>query len=155
MKLEDLTARIDVLVFPRCYEEYQAALEDSQAVMITGRYDIDDDRIRIIADDICPLDTLRDRQVESIQLSLDATTLDSEAVERLSTIFRDNSGAVPVLFEIVRPETYTLLLRAEPGMGVKPSGRLKDELASLVGPGRVRYCPKSLLGNHEKGKFRR
>jgi DNA polymerase-3 subunit alpha len=155
MKLEDLTSRIEVLVFPRCYEQHHRALEDAQAVMVTGRYDVDDERIRIIADDICPLDTLRDRQVESIQLRLDAAMLDGDAVMKLSTIFRANSGAVPVLFEIIRPEEYCLTLRTEVAMGVKPSEGLKQELASLVGPGRVRYSPKSLLGNLEKRKFRR
>ena len=56
MQLEDLEGQIDVLVFPKTYATCQEMLADERAAMVFGRLEADEDRVRVIADEVCPLE---------------------------------------------------------------------------------------------------
>ena len=70
LQLEDTEGQVDVLVFPKCYEANQTEIElvtdrdDDQS----GRIDVDEERVRLIADAILPLDELRERQADAVQV---------------------------------------------------------------------------------------
>ena len=71
--------------------------------MIFGRYESEDDRLRIIADDVCPLDRLRERRVDAIQVRIDATTLEVATVEKFVALCEEYRGDVALYFEISAP----------------------------------------------------
>ena len=71
-QLEDLEGQIEVLTFPKAYEQFQALIENDRAVLITGRVESDDGRVRLSADEVVSLDDLREKKAESVQIRLDA-----------------------------------------------------------------------------------
>ncbi len=46
--LEDLNASIEVFVFPKCMADYGALLDDDAVVVIKGRVDLRDDRLKLV-----------------------------------------------------------------------------------------------------------
>src|SRR5436309_14361511 len=76
--LEDLDGTCEVLVFPRLYREVQALLGADLAVLARGRVDVEDDRIRFIADEVVPLDGLRERRARAASLRLTAIGVEEE-----------------------------------------------------------------------------
>ncbi len=52
MKLEDLTAKTEIVVFPNLLERNPIALQENKIVFITGRVDDRNGEIKIVADDI-------------------------------------------------------------------------------------------------------
>jgi DNA polymerase-3 subunit alpha len=142
MAIEDLDGQIDVLIFPKAYETCQALLDDDRPTLVSGRYEIDEERKRIIGSAVCPLDQLRERRVDAVQVRLNAEDLSEELVERLLGTVEANRGDARLFLEIARPGSYRLVALAQPSFRVRPSERLNQELETIVGPNRVRYRPK-------------
>ncbi len=141
--LEDLEGLVEVLVFPKTYDACQQLLEDDLAVLVTGRLDVDEDRIRLSAEEVLPLQDLRERRAEAVQLRLEASELEDEVVLRLRRALEEHRGEAPVYLEIVRAGAFRLVARAEPSMRVAPSRALAEALEAVVGQGRVRFRTKS------------
>jgi DNA polymerase-3 subunit alpha len=143
MTLEDLSGLVDVLVFPKAYESCQALLVDDGATLVNGRLEVDEDQVRIFAEAVCPLDELRERRAEAVQLSLDAADLDDELIHGLQAAIEANRGDAHLFFEVAAPGRYRLLARAQSSYRVTPSLRFSREVEALLGPNRVRYRPRA------------
>ena len=139
LSLEDMAGQIEILVFPKAYETCQNMLEDDRATLITGKYDIDEERRRIMADTVCPLDELRERGADAVQLRLDAATLDDDLLDRLRETLENHAGDTKLFLEVARPGSFRLVALAESRYRVSPSSALTKELESLLGPDRVFY----------------
>ena len=140
--LEDLSGQIDVLCFPRTYEKCQALLDNDVAIMLEGRVEAEEERVRVIASDVLPLEQLRERRVDAVQLKLEAGEIDDDLVDRLRRMMEKHPGDVRVFFEVARPGQYRMLARAESQVGINPSEDFLSEVESLLGPQRLRFRAK-------------
>jgi DNA polymerase-3 subunit alpha len=143
-QLEDLEGQIEVLAFPKAFEQFQALLENDRALLITGRVASDEGRVRLTADEIVVLDNLRERKAEAVQVRLDAADVDDDLVQRLRRAVEAHRGEVSMYLEIVRPGDFRVVARVEPTLSVSPSRQLLAALEGVVGPGRVRYRARAL-----------
>ena len=144
-QLEDLEGQLEVLVFPKTYAAHEADLVQDQAAMITGRVEIDEDRVRLIAAGVCPIDQLHERQVEAVHVKLDAIDLDEQLVEELMKAVDAHRGNARLYFEVARPGVYSLVALAESALRVKASTGLTQKLESLLGPHRVQFRARGML----------
>jgi len=142
LQLEDLEGHVDVLVFPKTYDGCQKVLDNDRAVLVTGRLDVDEDRVRVVADGVTVLDEVREARAEAVQVRVDTGELDDDLVERLRRAIEAHRGEVQLYVEVARPGAYRMLLRAEPTMRVTPSRAFTRDLEAVVGPGRVRYVAR-------------
>jgi DNA polymerase-3 subunit alpha len=139
MQIEDLEGLVEVMVFPKAYEACEKLLENERPVLVSGRLDVDEDRVRISADEVLPLDELRERRAESARLRLAAADLDEEFVARLRQTVEAHRGEVPLYLEVLRPGSYRLVARADPSLRIAPSRALQEALEAIAGPGALRY----------------
>lgn len=51
MKLEDLSGKIEVVIFPNLLERNSAALQENKIIFVAGRVDDRNGEIKIVADD--------------------------------------------------------------------------------------------------------
>ena len=145
LQLEDLEGQVEVLVFPKCYATCEGELEQDRAAVVTGRLDIDEDRVRVIADSLCPMDRLRERHVEAVQVRLDAVDLDDKLVDELLRAVGEHRGNAQLYLEVARPGAYRLVALAESGLRVAASKDFTRKLEGLVGPNRVRYRARPMV----------
>lgn len=143
-QLEDLEGQIEVLAFPKTYEQYQSLLENDRAVLISGRVESDDGRVRLTADEVAPLEGLHEKKAEAVQIRLDAAELDDDLVGKLRRAVESHRGEVALYLEIVRAGDFRVVARAEPTLRVSPSRQLQAALENVVGPGRVRLRARAL-----------
>jgi DNA polymerase-3 subunit alpha len=146
LSLEDLDGQIEVLVFPKAYEKAQHLLHDDRPTLVSGRYEVDEDRRRVIGEEVCPLDELRERRADAVQVTIEASQLDDALVDRLRGAIEANRGAAQLFLEIARPGEYRLVALAQSSFKVSPSARLSEDLETIVGPNRVRYRARSVGG---------
>jgi DNA polymerase-3 subunit alpha len=52
VQLEDMTGQVEVVVFPRAYEQYAALLAPDAYVAVRGRVDIKEDGVKVLADTV-------------------------------------------------------------------------------------------------------
>lgn len=55
VSLEDLEGTVEVIVFPKVYEEHKELIRKEEIVIIKGRLDIAEGKVKLIAEDIFPL----------------------------------------------------------------------------------------------------
>ena len=145
LQLEDLEGQMEVLVFPKCYAAHEKDLEQDRAAMVSGRVEVEEDRVRLIADAICPLEVLHERQVEAVHVRLDALELDEPLIERLVRTVESHRGNAELYFEVARHGVYRLVALAESALRVTASRDFTRELESVVGPNRVHYRTRAML----------
>jgi DNA polymerase-3 subunit alpha len=143
-QLEDLEGQIEVLTFPKAYEQFQALIENDRAVLVTGRVESEEGRVRLSADEVVSLDDLREKKAESVQIRLDASELDESLITRLKRAVEEHRGDASVYLEIVRSGDFRVVARVEPTLRVQPSRGLSAALEGVLGPGRVRYRARAL-----------
>jgi DNA polymerase-3 subunit alpha len=139
MLLEDLEGLVEVLVFPKTYEACQKTLDNDRAVLVKGRLESDEDRVKITASSVAPMESLREANANAVQVRLEAGELDDALVDRLRGAVSAHRGEVQLYFEVARRGSYSLVAKAEPAMRVCPSTGLTRDLEAVVGTGRVRY----------------
>ena len=144
MQLEDMEGLVEVLVFPKTYDHCQKDLDKDKAVLITGRLEVEEERSRIAAESITPLEELREKRAEAVQIHLEADDLDDEMVARLRRAVEAHRGDVQLYLEVSSLGAFRLLARVEPALRVTPSRSLTRDLESVVGQGRVHYKPRAL-----------
>ncbi len=138
-QVEDMKGAIEVLVFPKAFESCDGWLAKDRLVLVAGRLEVEEDRVRVMADEVLPLEELRERRAEGVQVRLEASELDGELVARLRRAVEAHRGEVALYLEVVRPSCFRVVARAEAALRVKPSPALTAAVEEVLGPGRVHY----------------
>jgi DNA polymerase III subunit alpha len=130
--LEDLQASIDVFVFPKTMSEYGALLDDDAIVVLKGRVDMRDDRVKLVCMEIQRPDLATDVRSE-LRIVLSPNALTDSKVNQLKHLLSEHPGASPVLLHV--GETVLKL----------PTEFNVDSHRGLVGELRVLLGPKAIL----------
>jgi DNA polymerase-3 subunit alpha len=143
-QLEDLKGQVEVLAFPKAYDEFQALLQNDRAVLVAGRLESEEGRVRITADEVTALDDIERKKADAVQLRLEAAEIDDDVLARLRGALEAHRGDVALFLEVVRPGDFRVVARAEASMRVRPSRDLSLALEGVLGPGRVRFRARTL-----------
>ena len=123
--LEDAVGGVEIVVFPEAYQRAAAAIETGTLVLVRGKLERDDETVRILATEISPLESVRERAAREIAIHL-KTPADRGMLVTLGEIFSRHRGDRRVSFEVETGE------RAEPA--ARPGGRQRaDPRAALAG----------------------
>ncbi|ARV59499.1 DNA polymerase III subunit alpha [Nostocales cyanobacterium HT-58-2] len=111
LQIEDLTAQLEAVVFPKVYVRINSVLEVDLRVIIWGKVDRREDQPQLIVDDVEPVETV---QMVMVELNTQqAATIDEQ--HRLRTILQEYAGErekakIPVI-GIVKAGTVRQLVR--------------------------------------------
>jgi DNA polymerase-3 subunit alpha len=141
VEVEDLTGWVEAVLFPAVYEEFGTGLVPDQIIELTGRIDMRNDQIQIVAGSIATEVTPIDPEPPSrlIVLSLpqsDDYWQDVEVLQKLDSILNDQEGPDRIEFELMvsgRP-----IRVANRKHRVEWDDELADALRSALGTERVR-----------------
>ena len=137
--LADLDGAVEVIVFPETYSKHRSVIEEDAALLVTGTVEIDEDRRRIIAEAVLPLDQAEEKKAREVVLRVPAGDLEPKVMERVKALLRDRPGPCPVYVEVTRPSAFRATLRAAGALKVSPSRDLTLALEGLLGKGAVRF----------------
>ena len=141
LTLEDRYAEMEIIVFPKQYEKYQADIQTDTAVRIVGNItEREDDGVKLIASQITPLrangEAVSGAQAEDAKkLYLRVASLDAPSTAEALEILKFSRGGTRVLFYDAKTKKY-----------VAPKGLLTDAneltlgaLRALLGAENVIY----------------
>ncbi len=139
--MEDLTGTIEVLAFPKTLMACSEAVRDNAAVVVKGRVSFkEDEGVKIIADDIIPIDRyLHQEPIESNKsakrkLWLKLPSMQGEAFSQVKNLLGIFEGDVPVYLYFADTGEKR---RAPRALWCEPSDLLISELERIVGKGNV------------------
>jgi DNA polymerase-3 subunit alpha len=141
MTLEDHAGTLEVVVFPETFKLSRAHIETGALVIVRGKLERDDEASRILASDVQPIGTVRERLAREMAITVSVPPHGRETFEALADLFARHRGDKPVTFQLVLrgAQTSPLRVRAQVSavIRVKPSSVLVDEVEKICGPGAV------------------
>jgi DNA polymerase-3 subunit alpha len=137
--LEDAIGGVEIVVFPEAYARAAAFIESGTMVLVRGKLERDDETIRILATEIAPLESVRERLAREVAIHL-RKPADRGMLESLGEVFSRHRGDRKVSFEVETGEPGSrLLVRVDVSsqIRVRPSPALISEVEQIVGTGSV------------------
>jgi len=136
--LEDAVGGVEIVVFPEAYQRANGLIETGTLVLVRGKLERDDETVRILATEIAPLESVRERLAREIAIHFKAPA-DRNTLESLGQIFARHRGDRKILFELETAPPNRLRVRVDVSsqIRVRPSSALISEVEELVGAGAV------------------
>jgi DNA polymerase III subunit alpha len=137
--LEDSQGGVEIIAFPEAYQRAAALIETGTMVLVRGRLERDDETVRILASEIAPIDTVRERLAREVAIRL-RRPADRNTLESLGEIFSRHRGDRKVSFEVETgepPNRLRVRVDVSSQIRVRPSSTLIAEVEQLVGAGAV------------------
>ncbi|HYP60538.1 MAG TPA: DNA polymerase III subunit alpha [Thermomicrobiales bacterium] len=141
IEIEDLTDRIEAVLFPAVYEEFGTGLEADQIIEITGKVDRRNDQLQIIVDkintDVTPIEPdVPSRRILLMLPKSDNYWQDVEVLQKLDAILNDHDGPDRVEFELTVGGRLVRVVNRK--HRVEWDDDLAEELRAALGADRVR-----------------
>lgn len=136
LTLEDLTGRIETILFSNIYKEVGGLIRPNFMVFIRGRISYKREQPQIIAEEIVPLNEVRSRYTKRVVLRLNISGLDNKFLRELKQMILNYPGKVPLYIEFNTSNVKTILL-PEQKLYVEPTNELFEELYGLLDKDRV------------------
>jgi DNA polymerase III subunit alpha len=137
--LEDTTGQVSVVVFSALYEKVQKWLAADLPVLVTGTVRDSGSSVEISATDLVPLDGLREKRAQSVEIRFDLTLTDAAVLARVRDSLRAHPGPTPVSIRLVRPGEFEAHLQAASAFSIALTPELAGELRTLAGEEAIRY----------------
>src|SRR6185436_12085365 len=137
--LEDAQGNVEVIAFPETFQKSVALIETGTLVLVRGKLERDDETARVLASEILPLDSVRERVAREVAIRVKMPA-DRAVFEALGEVFSRHRGDRRVSFEIEVPsDAKPLRVRADISsqIRVRPSSTLISEVEQIVGHGAV------------------
>ena len=141
-ELEDPSTTLEVVIFPRTYEEARGLLTEDALLLVQARVEVRDDEAKLIAQRIEPYSLpksaqkrqARRRRAKLLQfkIMLDQDDQQSAAVlEHLLDLLQANRGDVPFCFQLTCPQGQVEM--RFPEMAASYSAELEQQIVALIG----------------------
>ena len=135
--LEDLSDRIEVVVFPDNYKKYYDFLREDQLVWVKGRFMGEGENRRIHCVEMMPLLEAFQKQAKRVILRIFLPGLEESVFEELKEMLEKFQGDCPLFFELETPHSYRMVAQSLEIHGVSPSEELTKNIERLLGEGSV------------------
>ena len=133
MTLEDLDGAVEALVFPDAYARCAMNLRADAAVFICGTVNLREDKPRVFANHIIPLDEVPKRFTKAVHIRLSAETTAETVLARVQEVLQHHKGDCPVFFCFMYPDGKLVFMETHDRFAVAPSDALVQELENILG----------------------
>ncbi|MFQ6069364.1 MAG: DNA polymerase III subunit alpha [Candidatus Aminicenantales bacterium] len=131
--LEDLSDRIEVVVFPDNYKKYFEFLREDQLVWVRGRFIGEGENRKIHCMEMMPLAEAFQKQAKRVILRIFLPGLEESVFKELRVMLEKYSGDCPLFFELETPPAYKLVAQSTEIQGVTPSEDFTKNIERLLG----------------------
>jgi DNA polymerase-3 subunit alpha len=136
--LEDMTGKIDMIVFPEAYKRLSEKVKLEVPVLVRAGVRVEEGaNPKITAADIIPLDEARVPLPKALRVRIPLDSATEGTVDALHALFRERKGDSKVLFDVERAGDFMVVMEAE-GYNVMPDRNFIARVEELCGRGSVR-----------------
>jgi DNA polymerase-3 subunit alpha len=138
--LDDPHGSIEVVAFPETFAKAQALVQTDTMVLVKGKFERDEETLRILASEIVAIDTVRERAARLVTIRLALPPHTRATLEALADLLARHKGDRRVCLELeLRDRPHPLRVKADVGgaIRVRPSSQLVEDVERLCGPGTV------------------
>ncbi|MEO1333447.1 MAG: OB-fold nucleic acid binding domain-containing protein, partial [Myxococcota bacterium] len=142
-RLEDLSGACEVLVFSRCFAEYEELLKSDEPIWIRGAVHLDGDdegakNTKLRANQVMLLSDVRANAARDMELVLDVELVDEKSLQRLKDLLRRSPGDVPTRMTLRQVKHFETRIALPQQFWVSPTEELLGGVKRLFGNSVVR-----------------
>ncbi|MFH1836984.1 MAG: DNA polymerase III subunit alpha [Candidatus Omnitrophota bacterium] len=142
VSLGDLDNFIEVLVFPKTYRSTMDMVKADNLVYVHGRLNLREEDPKIIAEDIIPLEKVKEKFTKAVLIKLSTTGLEEILMKKIKNILAVFKGETQVFIEFISAEGRKIRLSADKELSVRPTDEFIDSIEPLVGKGNIKFLTK-------------
>ncbi len=136
VNLEDFSGRAELIVFSDAFAKFQQNLRPDSMVMVTGKGEANGDVLKILVNEVFPMEKVREKFTKSIILSINVNDIKENTVIELRQLLERNKGNCACYFNVVdSAKTKKYQTRK---FAVDPSDAFLEEAKKMLGPQSVR-----------------
>ncbi|MGD0016972.1 MAG: DNA polymerase III subunit alpha [Verrucomicrobiia bacterium] len=133
MTLEDLDGAVETLVFPDAYARCAMNLRADAAVFVCGTVSLREDKPKVFADHVIPLDEVPKQFTKAVHIRLPAETAQASVLEKVQAVLHQHKGSCPVFFCFMYPDGKLVFMETHDHFAVAPSDALVRGLENILG----------------------
>ncbi len=134
--LEDFSGRAECIVFSDPFSKYQHILQPDSMVMVIGKGEVNGDMLKILVNEVYPMEKVREKFTKSIILSINVNDIRENTITRLRELMEQNKGNCPCYFNVVEANSVKKFHTRR--FAVEPSEQFLGEAKKILGPDCVR-----------------
>jgi DNA polymerase-3 subunit alpha len=138
--IEDFTGKAECIFWSDAYKRFGSMLVQGEIVFIIGKAESNGaDGIKIIADDVIPMEQARSRFANGLAVNVQLDQVAEDAVERTYDLFKRNMGELQCIFRIYNEKRELTGRYVARRFTVTPSRDLLDGLIDIYGRNNVTF----------------
>jgi hypothetical protein len=106
-------------------------------VMVVGKGEVNGDALKILVNEVLPIDRVRERFAKGLILSIDVNDIKEATIVRLRQVMEEHKGTCPCYFRVRDAQSTTMFQTRR--YSVQPSVRFLEEVRQMLGPSSVRF----------------
>jgi DNA polymerase-3 subunit alpha len=131
--IEDREGIVEVIVFPNLYKESEPIVKSTDPFFIIGRVERDDKSVKIIAEEIVPIDEGKEKLSKEIHIILDSKIITKEDVSEISKLFLKHRGEKKSRIKYILDNTFLIIIELPEDYSLTPSPAFAKELKNKLG----------------------
>ena len=131
--LEDLQGAVPVLCFNENYDKYRDHLQPGKAILVIGEVNTADDKPKLFAQEIMPLEDAPQRYTKQVHLRLHTARLVPERLDSLLELVAAHRGKCPLFLCLLREDGQAIFIQTHERFSVAPSTALQKAADQLLG----------------------
>lgn len=142
--LEDLTGKIECIVFPRTFAEHSEIVMTNEPVILTGQVNLSEDPRKFFPQKIQFLKDQAETRVSSVRISMDLKSLNQHSLPKLKQVLLSYRGSVPIHFilkdkegRVRMPLGEEYMVNPTPQLAAKVNEIFNSNSVSFIVDGRV------------------
>jgi len=133
LTLEDQSGSTSVVVFPDVFTTHAALIAGEAPVLVTGTAEVNENAVKVLAQEILSLETVRQKSIRAIEIDLPGDVVSRDTLETLRDIFYRYPGECSVFFRVSSGNGKVFLVSASDHYRVFPCDEMIEEIESLTG----------------------
>lgn len=131
--IEDREGAVEVVVFPSIYASTRDLLFEDTPVLVQGMAQVEENGIKILADNIIPMEKAEDTWTVELRLKIDPSITSRDDMKKLVQVMKRYPGAVKTFLHIEVSRTTETVIAVSEDLGVKYGTTLAREINGLLG----------------------
>ncbi|MFQ5636379.1 MAG: DNA polymerase III subunit alpha [bacterium] len=135
--VEDFFGSIEVIVFSKVYNNYHEFLGTDSMIMVIGRTNMKDEKdVKILCDEIVPLEDVWERYAKNLYLTMELAGVDDPVLNQITQIVRQNPGECNLFINLKVRNKSKQTIKSK-SMKVNPAPDVIMNLRSILGQDNV------------------
>ncbi|KAB2923669.1 MAG: DNA polymerase III subunit alpha [Bacteroidetes bacterium] len=137
--IEDFTGKAECVVFSSVYKKCEELLREESMVLVKGKGEVSGEVIKILVDEVMPMEAVREKFAKKIFFLLNADELPADALPRLRELIERHKGNCGCYFNVVGKEFPAQPIFVSRKYSVNPTTEFIESAKEILGKQSIKF----------------